>query len=180
MTHFPDWKSKGTKKTSSWASHEVDLFGMWEQNKDGWFGIQGWNEWDLFKMKNQSTSKLKIHGKQSDVKEYLNHESSCLVEWHAYAHISVSCFALRWCRGQCADREKSCSHLLRVTVTLPRNHKGIIVVVLPDVETKAEEKLLNFLTPYSPMSSPWNRQSDLPLGTQLPRCWYSAEGKKQR
>lgn len=42
MTHFPDWKSKGTKKTPSRASREVDLFGMQEQNKDGWFGIQRW------------------------------------------------------------------------------------------------------------------------------------------
>ena len=37
-------------------------------------------------------------------------------------------------------------------------------------ETKAEEKLLHVLATYSPLTSPQNRQSDLPLGTQLPRC----------
>ena len=44
-------------------------------------------------------------------------------------------------------------------------------------ETKAEEILLNFLTTYRPLTSPWNRQSDILLGTQLPQCSYFAKGK---
>lgn len=39
-------------------------------------------------------------------------------------------------------------------------------------ETKAEENLLNFLPAYSPLTRPWNRQSGLPRGAQLPPPRY--------
>ena len=42
-----------------------------------------------------------------------------------------------------------------------------------------QRKKLNFLTTYSPLTSPWNRQRNLPLGTQLPRGWHSTNGKRQ-
>ena len=39
-------------------------------------------------------------------------------------------------------------------------------------------KLLNFIT-YIPLTGPRNRQSDIPLGTQLPWCWHFAKGNRQ-
>ena len=37
-------------------------------------------------------------------------------------------------------------------------------------------KNLNALTACSSLTSPWNRQSDLPLGVQLPLWWHFARG----
>lgn len=46
-----------------------------------------------------------------------------------------------------------------------------------DVGNKGKRKKLNFLTTYSSLTSPWNRQSELPLGAQLSHRWHFAKGK---
>lgn len=45
---------------------------------------------------------------------------------------------------------------------------SVISIIRCDVGNKPEEKLLNFLITHSLLTSPSNRQSDIPQGTQLP------------
>lgn len=63
-------------------------------------------------------------------------------------------------------------------VSLPDFHSLPLGRLLTDMENQGKRKI-NFLITYSPLISPGDRQSDLPLGAQLPQCCYFAKGKRQ-
>lgn len=57
---------------------------------------------------------------------------------------------------------------LRYSLLLKNKGKGFKCLPWVKWKTKSNEKL-NSLTAYSPLTSPWNGQSDLPLEVQLPQ-----------
>ena len=44
-----------------------------------------------------------------------------------------------------------------------------------DMGNKGRREIIKFPYYLEPIDKAWNRQSDIPLGTQLPRCYYFAK-----
>lgn len=82
-------------------------------------------------MKNECTSKLKIHGQQSYVKGYLNHESNYLCGRVAHMHSNPCLLVCLEVTQRRSGGWKSRNHLPQIPVTFSRNNKVIRVAFLP-------------------------------------------------